>query len=286
MKKALLIGASGYLGSHLGLQLEQQGVTVERIGRAQVDLGRPGQAEKLDLRVDAIFMASGKTGTFEGFAHPDEFVISNELALLHLLEEHRRQGSGARIVFPSSRLVYRGGAGPLAETAAVEARTIYAQTKINCESYLKLYQQTFGIPYTIFRICVVYGNRFPELNPYGFVNAMVSKASAGGPLTLYGEGEPRRTFTHMADVCNTLILGAQGAETLNGVFNVGGEEFSLLEVARAMAERTDCQLEFQPWPEQARLIETGDTVFDSTALDRILGPVRGHRFQEWCAEVL
>lgn len=281
-----MIGASGYLGRHLVRKLRQEGVAVEQVGRAQVDLGRPSEAEKLDLDADVIFMASARTGTHEGFSQPEEFVISNDLALLHLLQEHHRQRSRARIIFPSSRLVYRGRPGPLPESAPLEARTIYAQNKINCESYLRLYQRNFGTPFTVFRICVVYGNAFPELNPYGFVNAMLERARSGGPLTLYGQGEPRRTFTHMEDVVEQLYAGALHPQTLNGTFNVGGEDFSLLEVAQRLADSTGCELRFVDWPQAARVIETGDTVFDSRALDAILRPERKHRFSDWCAAEL
>ena len=75
----------------------------------------------------------GKTGTITGFGNYEEFIDINEKALLNILNEYRNQHSSAKIIYPSTRLVYRGDDMPLKEDAVKEFKTIYAINKYACE---------------------------------------------------------------------------------------------------------------------------------------------------------
>ena len=73
----------------------------------------------------------------------------------------------------------------------------------------------------------------------------------------------------MADFCRIVAEMAANGET--GVFNVGGESRSLMEVAQAIADRTGARVACIPWPPEALALESGSTVFDSSKLDAIVG---------------
>lgn len=80
----------------------------------------------------------------------------------------KESGSTARIVFPSTRLVYKGQQNVLLKEDAEKApNTIYALNKLACEYMLAMYQKAFGIHYTIFRICVPYGSLIKSGTSYG-----------------------------------------------------------------------------------------------------------------------
>ena len=112
---------------------------------------------QIDMDCDVIFMFVGKTGSADGFDNYNTFIDINECSLLNLLYEYRRQNSRAKIIFPSTRLVYKGCDKPLKEDAPKEFKTIYAINKFACEQYLELYSEIYNITYCIFRICVPYG---------------------------------------------------------------------------------------------------------------------------------
>ena len=229
---------------------------------------------------DVIYVFAGKTGSANGFDDYDSFIDINERALLNILSEYRAQKSSAKIVFPSTRLVYKGRPGLLAEDDEKEFRTIYAINKFACENYLKQYNNVFGVQYCIFRICVPYGTLVSGAASYGTAEFMLNKAKRGENITLYGDGSQRRTFTYMEDLVDVLVEGGLSGCCLNDVYNVGGEDLSLKEMAEMVAERYGVEVLSVPWPEIALKIESGDTVFDSRKLESKIGRLTNSTFRE------
>lgn len=280
MKKCLFFGCNGYIGKHLCHYLKNHGYTVISCDIQQesdlddyrkVDVTNPNELEKLDYNVDLIFWFSGLTGTFESFTKADSFVRVNELGLLNLLNLLKDKVTKPRIIFPSTRLVYKGQECALQEEAEKDPKTIYGINKLACEYYLKTYSQLFGISYTVYRVCVPYGNMFSGGYSYGTVGFFVSKALGGDNITLYGDGSLRRTFTHIYDLCHQIIYSCDKQETLNKIVNIGGENFSLYEVALIVARQYGVDIEFTEWPLQAKLLESGSTFFDDTFIQQTLG---------------
>jgi len=58
-------------------------------------------------------------------------------------------------------------------------------------------------------------------------------------------------------------------ETDGEIYNLGGETYSLLEVAELVAKKYGSTVAFAEWPAQAALIESGDTIFDSTKIEAL-----------------
>lgn len=280
MKKCLFLGCNGYIGKHLCHYLKIYGYTVISCDIQQesdldnywkVDVTNPNELERLDYDVDLIFWFSGLTGTFESFTKADSFIQVNELGLLNLLNILKDKITKPRIIFPSTRLVYKGQECALSEGAEKDPKTIYGINKLACEYYLKTYNQLFDISYTVYRICVPYGNMFSEEYSYGTVGFFISRALRGDNITLYGDGSLRRTFTHIYDLCHQIIYSCNKQETLNKIVNIGGENLSLYEVALIIAQQYGVDIEFTEWPIQAKLLESGSTFFDDTFIQQILG---------------
>lgn len=298
MKKIAVLGANGYIARNLIYVLKRNYSQYELIlygiedkfvdgdgNYASVDMTDSESVKKIDLDVDIIFMLVGRTGSANGFDQYDSFIDINERAILNLLNEYRNQGAKARIVFPSTRLVYKGKPGPRREEAEKEFKTVYAINKYACEQYLEQFHRVFDVQYTILRVCIPYGTLIPEASSYGTAEFMLSKATKGENISIYGDGSVRRTLTYMEDLCVTMIEAAISDKTANGVFNVGGEDFSLKEMAELIAEKYGVGIDYVPWPDVALKIESGDTVFDSNRLDSTLGMKRKKTFKKWISEV-
>ena len=73
--------------------------------------------------------------------------------------------------------------------------------------------------------------------PYGTIGAFLKIARGGGHISLYGDGCQRRTVTHVADLVAQVIGLGEVEAAANGIFNVGGEAFSLKELAERIARR-------------------------------------------------
>lgn len=294
MKKIAVLGANGYIARNLVYVLQRDYPNYELFlygiepvstdhhdNYVMVDMTSSESVRKIDFSCDVIFMMVGRTGTLNGFDQYDSFIDLNERTLLNLLNEYRRQGSAARIVFPSTRLVYRGKPGPQKEDAEKEFKTLYAINKYACEQYLEQFHRVFNVQYTILRICVPYGTMIEDASSYGTAEFMLGKASKGENITLYGDGSMRRTLTYMDDLCVTMIKAALSEQCANDVFNIGGEDYSLKEMAELIAEKYGVEVEYVPWPELSYKIESGDTVFDSAKLDALTGYNRKHSFADW-----
>jgi UDP-glucose 4-epimerase len=295
MKKALVMGANGYLGRHIAQSLETEGYEITTADRhahsrdghehyQSLDFSDADQLCKLDLDCDHIFFFAGLSGTASGFERHLDYLESNDLALLNLLRHHHMCGSTARIIFPSTRLVYQGKKdASLKEGAAKDPKTIYAQNKLAGEGYLRLYQNRYEkSAHSIFRICVPYGNRFDESYSYGTIGFFLDKASTGQNIPLYGDGSQRRTFTHINDICSVIIGSLECPETLNATFNIGGgDNCSLAEAATLVAEKFSVGVDLTDWPEEERLLESGDTVFDASKLDRIINYSYRYKLSDW-----
>ena len=294
MKKIAILGANGYIARNLIYVLMrdypdyaiypygiESNSTDQLDNYVPVDMTDKESVKKINLSCDIVFMLVGRTGSANGFDEYDSFIDINQKALLNLLNEYRRQKSNARIVFPSTRLVYKGSKVPQREDAEKEFKTVYAINKFACEKYLEQFCRVYGVKYTVFRVCIPYGTLITGASSYGTAEFMLSKAVKGENITIYGDGQVRRTLTHIEDLCATMIKGAFSEKCENDVFNIGGEDFSLIEMARLIAKKYDVGVDLISWPDISLRIESGDTVFDSSKLNARINYARIHKFSDW-----
>ena len=294
MQKSIVFGANGYLGRHLVHFLNQHQHEVIPSGNnpksvdqhpnyLQANLSHLTEVEKIDFNVDFIFVFAGLTGTSIGFDQYEAFIKANELSLLNILSHHAKSNSKARIIFPSSRLVYKGMEGTLLkESDEKEALTVYAQNKLSCEGYLKMFANQYNIDYTVFRICVPYGNIFSNNYSYGTIGFFLDKATQKQNITLYGKGEVKRTFTHVEDICASIIATLDSEKSIKNTYNIGSpDNLSLAEAAQLIATCYHTGVDFINWPEEALKIESGDTLFSDEKLVNDTGYQYKHTLTKW-----
>ncbi len=293
MKKIIILGANGYIARNLYYQLCGKGnYEVALFDRQEKHFDRGKTYRQLnildkeslaeiDFDVDIIFMMAGRSGSANGFHEYGDFIDINEKGLLNVLSEMIDQKSRAKIIFPSTRLVYKGRGGRLKENDEKEFKTIYAINKFSDEMYLQQFHNIYGLNYCIFRICLPYGTFVEDAISYGTINFMISKASKGEEISLFGDGSVRRTLTYIGDLCNILIEGAQNSACVNDVFNIGGEDYSLTEMAELISRKYKTNVSYVEWPFIERIIESGDTVFDDEKLNAILNYKMTMSFEDW-----
>lgn len=276
--KIAIIGANGYIGKHLAFYLKRMGMTPmcydiqeEKCENyKKVDLTDQKSVKGIDLNVDCIFMFAGITGTYAGFDKYETYNAINEIGLLNLLDAIRKSEYRPKVIFPSTRLVYKGVDKALKEDDEKETKTIYAVNKIACEGLLQAYKASFDIPYAVFRICIPYGNLLSTDYSFGTVGFFIKQASAGKDITLYGGGNIKRTFTHMEDLCYQVVEGAFNPNSNGEIYNIGGETFSLREAAEIIAAKFGTNVVDVPWPERDLRIESDHTYFDDIKIRTLL----------------
>ncbi len=291
--RCAVIGGKGFLGKHLVYYLKKKGhqvlsydiVESEEEGYARIDMTDANSVASMDLDVDYVFMFAGLTGTYAGFDAYEKYVAINEMALLNLLDAIRKTSFRPKVIFPSTRLVYKGADKPLKEEYEKESKTIYAANKIACEGYLQAYRDSFDIPYTVFRICIPYGNLLSNDYSFGTVGFFIKQAKAGKDITLYGGGTIKRTFTHMEDLCYQVIEGAFAKGCDGGIYNVGGETLSWKDAAEIIAGKYGVKVTAVLWPERDLRIESDHTYFDDTKIQALLGGITYKRLEDFSKDL-
>lgn len=291
--KALILGSNGYIGKHLAFYLLKNGwdifgfdisgdSTQSGLHYTTLNVCNKSEFENIDTCADYIFYFSGITGTSKAYDDYEAYLDVNEKGLLNLLNRMKEQKSTARIIFPSTRLIYKGEKGKLlSEDAEKEFKSIYALNKWFGENILFQFSRYFDISFSIFRICVPYGSFVGNEYSYGTIGFFLNKALAGKPITLYGNGEQMRTFTHIEDICNQIYITIMNEASKNQVYNLGGEAFSLNEVANSIAQKFGTQVEYVEWPELEEKMESGDTIFNSDKIEQLVRMPYKNYFYKW-----
>ena len=290
--KSIIIGANGYIGRNLSYFLNESGIDNIDFGiedevkfpwmkYSKLDVTVHKDFFQIDRNVNIIYFMAGLTGTLNGFDLYKDYFSTNVIGLNNLLTHLSKNNIKAKVVFPSSRLVYKGIKGTeLNEDSIKSPNTIYALTKSTCEDLLNIYQKSFGIDYEIFRICVPFGNLVGNDYSHGTLGSFINNAKKNKKITIYGDGSLMRTFTHIKDICNILMTSTNFISS-NNIYNIGGETFTLKQVAKKISDLFSARMEFTDWPDQISNIESGDTVFCSKKLDKNLGGYNYRKLDDW-----
>lgn len=194
------------------------------------------EVELINTDVDILFVFTGKMGSIDSIYNPAVFVEINEKAFLNVLKHCAEQKLRAKIIFPSTRLLYDNNVLANELDVAQNFKTIYAVNKYACEQYLKIFTRIFELNYCIVRISIPYGTLISRASSYGTMEMMLEDATEKKVITIYGDGSVRRTVTYIEDLCRALMLVAQSDECINDTYNIGGETKSLLEIAEGIAK--------------------------------------------------
>lgn len=145
---------------------------------------------------------------------------------------------GARsFVFTSSIAVYGAGQTPMTEKMIPVPEDSYGIAKLCIEQELRVSHEMFGLNYVIFRPHNVYGERQNIGDRYrNVVGIFMNQILSGQPMTIFGDGEQERAFTHIDDVAPVIAESVNYAAARNEVFNVGADvPFTVNYLAQVVA---------------------------------------------------
>lgn len=293
-KKIIVIGSNGYLGRHVCkylrsidanfLAADLQPKSIDGLTNYKtINLLNKSMISDVISEFDYIMLFSGKTGTFNGFSEANSFIEINEIGLVNLLNTIKDHGKDIKILFPSTRLVYKGKKNTaLKEVAEKEFKTVYAINKYSCEKYLEMYNNLFGLNYSIIRICVPYGTLMHGEQSYGTLTHFINQAKSNSDITIYGDGSQKRSFIHIADLSRACVEVLTSDLTNNEIYNVGGPNtLSIKDVATEIGSFYDVGVTSIPWPKEQLKIESGDTIFDSSKFIDVIDFVYNYDFKSW-----
>lgn len=302
MKKFLVTGAAGFIGSHSVDWLLKQGHAV--VG---VDNLRTGRLENLALarssanfefiKEDVSDEAAMKTlfqkHRFIGTLHLAALVSVPEsfqepalnyrinLAASDLLARLCVEHDCKRMVFASSAAVYGNNATlPNRESAEPHPLSPYAAAKLASEIMLLGYAESYGLEVVCFRYFNVYGPRQNPHSPYsGVLSVFTERFQASLPVTVYGDGEQTRDFISVEDIARVNCHALTADKVTNGRYN------ACTAKAVSLNQVLDIYREFYPLapPVQYTHSRVGDirrSLGDFSRLKNILGITPQVPFQQ------
>ena len=210
-KRAIVTGASGFIGSHLVEALLRRGVEVVAIDRRpgtfacrfiQADLASPGVLNGLVDSETVVFHLAANASVPGSVDDPRADFHDNVLTLVETLETARQTGS--QIIFTSSAAVYdRENALPLTEEATVRPSSPYGAAKATGEAYCIAYHRTYGLDVRIARLFNIFGPRMYRFAIFDFVEKVARNPRE---MEILGDGEQLRDYLYVNDAVEALIL--------------------------------------------------------------------------------
>jgi len=257
--KSLVTGGAGFIGSNLVDCLIDMGHEVVVIDNEYSDVHEQfywndkAQNYKYDIRdyentrplydgVDYVFHIAAEARIQPAIENPIEAVSINSVGTVTVLQCAREAGV-KRVMYSSTSSAYGMNPFPNVETQPDDCLNPYSVSKVNGEKLCKLYTDLFGLPAICFRYFNVYGERQPLRGQYApIIGIFLRQKAAGEPLTIVGDGEQRRDFTHVSDVVNANVMAAisnPDYDAFGQVYNVGtGKNHSVNEIAKQISDNT------------------------------------------------
>jgi UDP-glucose 4-epimerase len=274
--KYLITGGAGFVGSHLAEELLRRGHDVSVVDDLSTGTihnirhlkthdrfhyvidtcaDRPLMAELVD-GADVIYHLAAAVGVKLIVESPVRTIETNIRLTEILLEiacKKRRPvfiASTSECYGKSGQIPFHEG-GDLVLGPSAKGRWAYACSKLIDEFLAIAYYRERKLPTVVARLFNTVGPR--QTGQYGMVvPTFVRQALAGEPLTVYGDGQQSRCFTHVSDVVRALVGLMEAPAAYGEVFNIGNTgETSILDLAREVLRLTGSKSEivFVPYEE-------------------------------------
>ena len=274
--KYLITGGSGFIGSHLTSALIARGdsvIVLDDLSTGQAEnlsslsgnsnleivsgsILDSGLVESLVAKVDHVLHLAAAVGVFNIVNNPLKSLETNiggTESVLTACAKYRKPF----LLTSSSEIYGKNTNVPLNEESdrivgsPLKSRWSYSEAKAIDES-LSYFQFTQNdLPVRIVRLFNTVGPR--QIGQYGMVvPRFVSAAISGETLSVYGDGKQSRSFCHIDDVIDALLLVIASPKAIGQVYNVGNNyEISIADLAKKVIQvtKSSSKIEFKPYAE-------------------------------------
>jgi len=270
IKRILVTGGAGFLGSHLCERLvddehdvvcldnfftSQKTNVVHLLDRSNFELVRHDVTQPIFLEVDEIYNLACPAAPGHYQFNPIKTVKTSVLGVIHLLGMARRchakllQASTSEVygdpeVHPQIES-YRGAVNPIGP------RACYDEGKRVAETLVMDYHRVNRINVRLVRIFNTYG---PRMHPFDgrVVSNFIRQALRNEDITIFGDGSQTRSFCYRDDLIEGMIRMMNGPDEFVGPVNLGNpDEFSIRQLAEFVIELvgSKSKLVYEPLPE-------------------------------------
>lgn len=246
INRAVVTGGAGFIGSHLVKALAEAGCEVRAIDVAEpkeyhagaayltADIRDADELKRIFDGADAVFHLAALPRVQYSIEHPVETNEVNVIGTLNALLAARDAGV-RRVVYSASSSAYGDqSVMPLHEDMRPQPKSPYGLQKYIGEHYARTFSEVYGLETVSLRYFNVYGPGASAEGAYALVIAkFLKQILEGKPMTITGDGEQTRDFTHVSDVVRANMLAAESDKVGKGeVINIGaGNNVSVNRIA-------------------------------------------------------
>jgi NAD dependent epimerase/dehydratase len=266
LRKVLLTGAGGFIGSHLAEELVRRNFAVRAVVHYN-SLGSYGWLESLpeeilcqidvfagDIRdpngiraamkgCDAVCHLAALIGIPYSYHSPDTYVDTNIRGTLNVLQAARDFGV-THVLHTSTSEVY-GTAQfvPITEEHRLHGQSPYSASKIGADQLALSFERSFGTPVTVIRPFNTYG---PRQSARAVIPTIITQIAAGQRSIKLGSIHPTRDFNFVADTVGGFLAALETNAGVGEVINIGsGFEISIGETAQMIAELMSVKIDIE-----------------------------------------
>lgn len=306
MKKVLVTGADGFIGSHLTQALLDEGVEVralclynsfgnlgwlEGISHPCLetilgDVRDPDFCRELCRGIDTVFHLAALIAIPYSYVAPDSYVDTNIRGTLNMLQAARAAAVGRIIITSTSEVYGTAITVPIAETHPRQPQSPYSATKIGADALALSFHAAFDLPVVIARPFNTYG---PRQSARAIIPTIISQIASGSREIKVGDLTPTRDFNYVADTAAGFIAIARAQGVEGREINIAtGTEVSMAETLQTIASLMDAEVTWVTDPARLRpaASEVRRLCGDSTLLRSLTGWEPRHTLRSGLEETI
>ncbi|MEG0509519.1 MAG: NAD-dependent 4,6-dehydratase LegB [Eubacterium sp.] len=284
MKKILITGADGFIGSHLTETLLDQGYNIkafvyynsfntwgwldtlpkEKLNQIEIftgDIRDPNGVREAMKGVDTVFHLAALIAIPFSYHSPDSYVDTNIKGTLNVLQAARDLETSRVLVTSTSEVYGTAQYVPIDEKHPYQGQSPYSATKIGADRLAESFYRSFEMPISIVRPFNTYG---PRQSARAVIPTIISQLLAGQTEIKLGSLTPTRDFNFVKDTANGFIEIAKSNQTIGEEINIATQhEISIGELAQEIINQIN--------PEAKIICEEQRLRPEKSEVNRLLG---------------
>jgi NAD dependent epimerase/dehydratase len=292
MKKVLITGADGFIGSHLTELLVSRGYKVKALSQYN-SFHNLGWLEKVNCRdkievlmgdirdstyckhitkdVDIVFHLAALIAIPYSYIAPESYVDTNIKGTLNICQAARDNGVKKLIQISTSEVYGTAQYVPIDELHPLQAQSPYSATKIAADALAMSFYNAFDLPVTIARPFNTYG---PRQSARAVIPTIITQIAKGAKEIMLGDITPTRDFNYVEDTCLGLVAIAESPDSIGQTINIGSNsEISIGDTLNLIKQLMQSDVEFIL--DKKRVRPEKSEVFrlwcDNTKIEKITG---------------
>ena len=277
MKKCLVTGADGFIGSHLVETLLEQGHEVKALAQYNSfgswgwleeikdsdnlkviagDIRDPFFCRKIIKDVQVVYHLAALIGIPYSYIAPETYVATNIYGTLNICQASLDLGV-EKLIHTSTSEVY-GSAKyvPIDENHPMQPQSPYSASKIGADAMAMSFYNSFELPVVTARPFNTFG---PRQSARAIIPTIISQIKSEVPVIKLGDIKPTRDFNFVKDTCEGFILLGEEDNVIGKSINIGSNtEYSILETFELIKKIMKSNVEYKT--DQSRIRPSGSEV--------------------------